>query len=79
MKQPICIMAGGTGGHIFPGLAVAEELIKRGETVCWIGSNISRGTTGPRKTIPFITSWFADFAENMDFSELQVQYDLAFR
>ena len=38
MKKPICIMAGGTGGHIFPGLAVAEELIKRGETVHWIGS-----------------------------------------
>ena len=38
MKQPIFVMAGGTGGHIFPGLAVAEELLKRGEAVHWIGS-----------------------------------------
>ena len=38
MKKPIFVMAGGTGGHIFPGLAVAEELLKRGEAVHWIGS-----------------------------------------
>lgn len=53
MKQPICIMAGGTGGHIFPGLAVAEELIKRGEVVHWIGSKHGlEGRLVPEQGIP---------------------------
>ncbi len=34
----IAIMAGGTGGHIFPGLAVADELIKKNVEVIWLGA-----------------------------------------
>ena len=34
----LIIAAAGTGGHVMPGLAVAEEMKKRGWTVSWIGT-----------------------------------------
>ncbi|HQW37213.1 MAG TPA: undecaprenyldiphospho-muramoylpentapeptide beta-N-acetylglucosaminyltransferase [Usitatibacteraceae bacterium] len=38
MSRTILVMAAGTGGHIFPGLAIARELAARGWKVAWMGT-----------------------------------------
>ncbi len=38
-NAPVMILAGGTGGHIFPGLAVAAALRARGVPVAWLGAD----------------------------------------
>jgi len=36
--RTILIMAAGTGGHIFPGLAIAKDLAARGWSIHWMGT-----------------------------------------
>ncbi|WP_415034719.1 undecaprenyldiphospho-muramoylpentapeptide beta-N-acetylglucosaminyltransferase [Azonexus sp.] len=38
MSKTLLIMAGGTGGHIFPALAVAKEMQQQGWRVVWLGN-----------------------------------------
>lgn len=37
-KKRLLVMAGGTGGHVFPGLAVAKALQQQGWQIHWIGT-----------------------------------------
>ncbi|MXP56496.1 undecaprenyldiphospho-muramoylpentapeptide beta-N-acetylglucosaminyltransferase [Pantoea sp. Mhis] len=49
----LMLMAGGTGGHIFSGLPVAQHLIKQGWEVCWLGtSDHMEASLIPQQGIP---------------------------
>ena len=38
MGKRVLVMAGGTGGHVFPAMAIAKELQNRGHEVEWLGT-----------------------------------------
>ena len=37
-EKKIIIFAAGTGGHIYPGISIAKELIKNNIKILWIGT-----------------------------------------
>jgi len=55
-KQKILIMAGGTGGHVFPALSIAQHLLSRGVQVEWLGTrNGLEASVIPATNIPLHT------------------------
>jgi UDP-N-acetylglucosamine--N-acetylmuramyl-(pentapeptide) pyrophosphoryl-undecaprenol N-acetylglucosamine transferase len=38
VSRTLLVMAAGTGGHVFPGIAIAKEMQARGWTVAWMGT-----------------------------------------
>lgn len=66
VKAPCAlIMAGGTGGHIFPGLALAQALRRRGWRIHWLGA---RGTKQRPSMERELTAPLGIAFEALDFS-----------
>ncbi len=58
-KRTVLIMAGGTGGHIYPGLAIGEEMRNRGWNVEWLGTRAGmEREIVPKAKFPFHTIAF---------------------
>lgn len=59
MSRHLLVMAGGTGGHIFPGLAIAHAMLERGWRVSWLGTTTGmEQTLVPRVEIPLYSIAF---------------------
>ena len=55
-KIKIIISGGGTGGHIYPGIAIANALKKQGHTICFVGALAISELCLAQKPVIFVPS-----------------------
>lgn len=77
MSKTFLMMAGGTGGHIFPALAVAQSLRAQGHKVVWLGSEGAMETRlVPQYDIPLETLAIKGVRGNGLLRKLQLPFTL---
>jgi len=77
MTKKILIMAGGTGGHVFPGIAIAKALEKQGVDIIWLGSEGGMETTlVPKADLSFQTLSITGFRGKSFLNQLKMPFIL---
>ena len=82
MSQALCVIfaGGGTGGHLFPGVAVAEALLqlRPGSSVSFVGShNRIEARVVPKLGYPFDPLWISGLRRSFSLSTVLLPFKLA--
>ena len=73
------IAAVGTGGHVFPGLAVGEALVAAGvprQDVLYVGGDRLEATVYPEAGFPFLRVPLQGLKRNLSFANLRIPFTL---
>lgn len=81
MRMNVLFAAGGTGGHIFPAVAVWEELVRRNPRqvqACWLGSqDRMESTLVPALGIPYVAMPIKGFKKTISADTLLLPFRIA--